>query len=188
MPRKRGIRWPASFAALVALQLVIVGLSATPGVAADDSALCHDASGDAAIAACTRAIQSGKLTPANLAAAFNGRGYELLLKKEYDRAISDFSEAIKLSPNYSHAYENRSKAWRAKDDTPARMPTSNGRANKPSFRRYPPTPGVNTAKQPRIYRQLGVRLANVITGPHTGPARPQNARLPVKTIPRHILG
>jgi len=116
MQRDRGIRWSTPFVAFVALQLAIAGLSTTPA-AADDLAQCHDASGDVAIAACTRAIQSGRLSALNLATAYNGRGYELLLKKEYDRAISDFSEAVRLSPTYGHAYENRSKAWRAKGDT-----------------------------------------------------------------------
>src|SRR5262249_39594187 len=44
--------------------------------AADDLDVCHDASGDVAISACTRAIESGHLSKHNLAVAYTNRGGE----------------------------------------------------------------------------------------------------------------
>lgn len=37
-------------------------------------------------------------------------------KGDYDRAIADFDEAIRLDPKYAHAYENRAKAYASKGD------------------------------------------------------------------------
>jgi tetratricopeptide (TPR) repeat protein len=38
-------------------------------------------------------------------------GVGSLGKDDYDKAISDFTEAIRLSPNYGHAYNNRGNAY-----------------------------------------------------------------------------
>jgi tetratricopeptide (TPR) repeat protein len=44
---------------------------------------------------------------ANLALAYNTRGGAHLEKKDYDNALSDFNEAIRLDPNFALAYKNR---------------------------------------------------------------------------------
>src|SRR6266850_3778197 len=50
---------------------VLAALIGSVGVAmADDLQICHDESGDVAIAACTRAIESGRLSKRNLAVAY----------------------------------------------------------------------------------------------------------------------
>jgi lipoprotein NlpI len=69
--------------------------------------LCLDLSGDEAIAACTRAIDSHTLPQKNQANAYYNRGYEYWRKDEYDRAIADYSEAIRLDPSLTEAYNNR---------------------------------------------------------------------------------
>jgi tetratricopeptide (TPR) repeat protein len=48
-------------------------------------------------------------------AAFN-RGYVAFDKKEYDKAISDYTEAIRLKPDNAFAYNNRGYAYDAKKD------------------------------------------------------------------------
>ena len=48
----------------------------------------------------------------NYAKAYDNRGYAYNGKKEYDKAISDFNEAITLNPNYAKAYYNRGVAYR----------------------------------------------------------------------------
>lgn len=76
----------------------------------DDAQKCLDLSGDDAIAACTRAIGSGQLSQENLATSYYNRGYEYRAKEEYDAAIADFNQALKLSPNMTQAYNNRAVA------------------------------------------------------------------------------
>ncbi|HEY1209576.1 MAG TPA: tetratricopeptide repeat protein [Terracidiphilus sp.] len=72
-----------------------------------DEQLCLDLSGDEAIAACTRAIDSHTLPQKNQANAYYNRGYEYWNKDEYDLAIANYSEAIRLDPTLVEAYNNR---------------------------------------------------------------------------------
>ncbi len=82
------------------------------GVArADDIDVCHDQSGDVAIAACTRAINSGRLSKKNLAAAYTNRGVEWRAKGEVDRAIADHTQAIRTDPADYLAFFNRGNAY-----------------------------------------------------------------------------
>lgn len=60
---------------------------------------------------CSRAIQSGQLSAANLAIIFQVRGAHYTGKGEYDRAIQDFSEAIRLNPNDARAFYNRGNTY-----------------------------------------------------------------------------
>jgi tetratricopeptide (TPR) repeat protein len=48
--------------------------------------------------------------------AYNNRGIAWSHKKDYDRAIADFNEAIRLDPNDATAYNNRGWAWSNKKD------------------------------------------------------------------------
>ena len=68
---------------------------------------CAGLYGDAAIAACTRAINSGAFRGDQLAKIYLNRGIEYGGKGNHDRAIEDFSEAIRLWPNYASAYYRR---------------------------------------------------------------------------------
>jgi tetratricopeptide (TPR) repeat protein len=90
-----------------------VWLAATPA-AADDVDTCEKASGDEAIAACTRAINSGRYSGRELAALFAIRCFEWNGKQESDKAIADCNQAIRLNPNYANAFFNRGNAYKAK--------------------------------------------------------------------------
>jgi tetratricopeptide (TPR) repeat protein len=46
----------------------------------------------------------------NLALAFNDRGNAYANKGQYDRAIQDYDQAIKLDPNLALAINNRAAA------------------------------------------------------------------------------
>jgi tetratricopeptide (TPR) repeat protein len=66
-----------------------------------------DASPDQRISACTVVIESGRQPQKQLAITFKTRGTVYFYKSDYDRAIRDYGEAIKLDPLYSEAFDNR---------------------------------------------------------------------------------
>jgi tetratricopeptide (TPR) repeat protein len=71
-----------------------------------DYLACDSASGDAAIAACTKAIASGNFTGADLAALYEYRG---AAEDESDPngALQDYNKAIELNPNLALAFNDR---------------------------------------------------------------------------------
>ncbi len=85
--------------------------------AADDEDTCSKASGDVAIAACTRAITSGNYGGNNLAQLFYNRGIEYRAKGDFLRAIQDYDQAIRLNPQLANAFITRGNAYLDKKDT-----------------------------------------------------------------------
>jgi tetratricopeptide (TPR) repeat protein len=81
--------------------------------AADDKAACKTAAGEAAIEACSRAIDSKKYKGRNLSLLYTNRGIEHARKGDHDRAIADHDQAIKLDPKNAYAFNNRGTAYRA---------------------------------------------------------------------------
>lgn len=73
---------------------------------------------DKVIPACTRMTQDRSDTPHNRAVAFYDRGNAYKNRQEFDRAITDYSDAIKLDPQYAHAYLNRGHVYASKGDVP----------------------------------------------------------------------
>ena len=84
--------------------------------AAEDRETCQKAEGQAAVAACTAAISSGQLQGRDLAAAYFSRAFNLNKLGEPDRAIEDYSEAIRLDPKYVPALNNRCAVYNAKHE------------------------------------------------------------------------
>jgi tetratricopeptide (TPR) repeat protein len=82
-------------------------LALPAGATAQDGQTCAASSGDAGIAICTREITSGKYTGANLARRYYNRGVSYSAKEENDRAIADYSEAIRLDPTLYPPLINR---------------------------------------------------------------------------------
>jgi tetratricopeptide (TPR) repeat protein len=82
----------------------------------NDFETCATATGDVVIAACNRAIASRKFRGRDLATLYNNRGSAWYDKGDYDRAIADYAEAIRLNPKYALAFNNRGNAWAAKGD------------------------------------------------------------------------
>ena len=97
----------------LAIAAVLLGL-AGPAMAAED--LCAHASGDIAIRACTRDIESGRYAGRSLAIRYNNRGSEYSGKHDYESAIADYNSALRLDPQYADAYYNRCLAYNRKDD------------------------------------------------------------------------
>src|SRR2546429_3191166 len=68
------------------------------------------------VSGCTALIESGNYTGKNLAIVFYDRGIAYYAKKDYESAIADHTEAIRLNPNYAFAFNNRGNAYYAKKD------------------------------------------------------------------------
>src|SRR4051812_39190137 len=73
---------------------------------ADDRDLCKDmaALGDRAIAACTREITSGRWRGDDLATLYINRAFSHFAKDDFDRAIADYSEALRLNPEVASVF------------------------------------------------------------------------------------
>ena len=69
-----------------------------------DWKLCDAEDADAALAACTRLIETGKLDPDKRAVAHDNRGVAYWRKKDLARAITEYDEAIRIDPKYARAY------------------------------------------------------------------------------------
>jgi tetratricopeptide (TPR) repeat protein len=65
--------------------------------------------------ACDRLITAGRLTGAELAAAYEGRGI-MKMAGQTDAAIADFTEALRLNPKSFSAYAARGSQYLNKDD------------------------------------------------------------------------
>jgi lipoprotein NlpI len=73
--------------------------------------VCHQASGEAAIAACTRDIEFPGAPARYRAVAYNSRADAYRARGDIDLAIADYTEALQLESNYFHAYYNRATAF-----------------------------------------------------------------------------
>lgn len=79
--------------------------------AVDDLQTCKTASGDEAIAACSRLIESGKVSSELRAEIYDKRGVAFYLREQYSRAISDYNEAIRLAPKNATFWSHRGYAF-----------------------------------------------------------------------------
>ena len=72
---------------------------------------------DRKIRGCTQVIERGKQeSQKNRSIAYYNRGNAYDKKGEVDRAVADFTKAIKLYPNSAAAYNNRGLAYKKKGD------------------------------------------------------------------------
>ncbi len=71
---------------------------------------------DLAIDYFTSCISGGDLSAENLAISHNDRGLAYYDTSDYDRAIQDYTEAIRLNSDLSLAYYNRGLAYAEKGD------------------------------------------------------------------------
>jgi tetratricopeptide (TPR) repeat protein len=71
---------------------------------------------DQRIDGCSAVIKAARDRSEKLAEAFNNRGIGYRLKGDYDRAIQDYNQAIKLNPKFAVAYNNRGVAHEHKNE------------------------------------------------------------------------
>jgi tetratricopeptide (TPR) repeat protein len=77
---------------------------------------CLSSQADAMIAGCTALIQAGKESSASLEVAYWRRGEAYTRKGDYEHAIQDYGDAIRLNPNDMYAYLERGNAYNLKRD------------------------------------------------------------------------
>ena len=99
-----------------AILLVAVLTGALPGAVAAQSlaqqwAWCHDDDSDRLIRGCTAVIRAGRESADDLARAFFNRGRAYADRGQYDRALRDFDQAVRIDPNYADAYNSRGVAY-----------------------------------------------------------------------------
>ena len=103
-------------ACMIAVGSLLLATTSESRAAADDSKTCAKESGEIAIEACSRAIKSGRYKGRDLARQYMYRGVEQGLKKDYDLALADYGEALRIDKKYSDAFYNRCVLYNAKED------------------------------------------------------------------------
>jgi tetratricopeptide (TPR) repeat protein len=104
--------------------LIVMTMPATGQSWQEDMTKCNSANQDARITGCTALIEASLLTkiragllpPEKLSVIYGNRGYSYEQKGDFDHAIQDFNEAIRLNPNDEDAYEVRGLAFKMKGD------------------------------------------------------------------------
>jgi tetratricopeptide (TPR) repeat protein len=99
--------------------LLIIGSTAA---AADEWKTCANSGmnpypTDIAIAACTSLITSNEYKGEDLGDIFSNRGLQYLNAGQYDLAIQDFGQAIRLNPEDAWAFYGRGRAKQKMGDT-----------------------------------------------------------------------
>jgi lipoprotein NlpI len=90
---------------------VVAGSALVSQAIADDSDTCEEASGEETIAACTRVIQNRRTSKQDRASAHHNRGLAYRANGDHERAIADYSEAIRLVPKDADVHFDRGLAY-----------------------------------------------------------------------------
>lgn len=96
--------------------MLAAGAAAQPAAQGQECTGAHGAAPDTEIKNCSAFIDSGKGDAAARAAAYKARGNAWSAKGDSDRAIADYTQAIRLDPAYAVAYSNRGLAYTDKGE------------------------------------------------------------------------
>lgn len=113
-PLLRLARLPALGCAVAAVSLVV----SVSALAAGEHTDCAASAGsfDEKIAACSAVIADEAQSAPHRADAYTSRGVVYFKRGDFNRAIPDFGEAIKLAPEDASAYEDRGNAYYSQRD------------------------------------------------------------------------
>ena len=110
--------WLSALATPVAAQTYDQQIAAWPFE--HQIAVCSDAneqiSSIVKIIACTALLQSGRFNTHQLSWAYSNRGSAYLSQSDRAHALADYSEAIRLNPQFAPAYNNRGFVYDAQGD------------------------------------------------------------------------
>ena len=81
-----------------------------------DFRACEKLMGDEAIAACDRAIASGKFVGRSLSYLYSDRGFLRMQKGDLETALADLDEAARIDPTNFYAFWNRGAVYAAQGD------------------------------------------------------------------------
>ncbi len=104
---------------------------------------------DRRIAGCTNVIDDGSTSPRLRSIAFNNRAIALRHKGQYDQAIQDHNEAIKLTPDFAAAYNSRAIVHSVKGENDLALQDYNEAI------RLNPTDAIALQNRGVIYRDKG---------------------------------
>lgn len=96
--------------------LVISGAPPAFAQSGNDRTTCEDDRSDGKIPACTRLLGDRSLSTKDREKFSNERGVGYFRKKEWDLAIADFNEAIRLNPQDNVLFGNRADSYRNKKE------------------------------------------------------------------------
>jgi tetratricopeptide (TPR) repeat protein len=74
------------------------------------------------IRACTEIIDDRSESPSNRATAYSRRGLAYASRRDLDRAIADYGQAIQLKPDFAEAYNSRGIAYLSKGEPDRAIP------------------------------------------------------------------
>jgi tetratricopeptide (TPR) repeat protein len=108
----------AALASVLVAGLMMPGFAAPAGAQqGPDWQACSGRDLDAKISGCTRIIDRGSREPVKKrAAAYGNRGFAFRQKGDYDQAIRDFDEAVRLNPKDAVVYYDRGVAYGRKGE------------------------------------------------------------------------
>jgi tetratricopeptide (TPR) repeat protein len=96
---------------------LLLAMPARAATAADrDECAASADKPDVGRAACSRLIDDASESVAERVEAFKNRGRGSFNRKDYDRAIADYSEAVKLSPKDAWAFAHLCEAYESQED------------------------------------------------------------------------
>lgn len=103
-------------AAVAAAISIVVPASLSPAPIINDHETCLVEHGTDALAACERAVRDGRVRLRDLADAYINRGQAHYVRQEYDFAVANFDQAIRLDPGFALAFGNRANVWSIQKD------------------------------------------------------------------------